>query len=134
MSSDASSGTTAHRTPVGAMWLDERGLLWHQLDTDIVVRAEHAEGVARTVSALSGGRPVRAVVDISGVQFADRAARDAFSHVIDDSLEVATAVIVGSTVSQILGTLFLKLSRPTRPVRLFAEASEGADWVASVAV
>lgn len=133
MSSGAPSAFDVTRTPVGSMWRDDRGLLWHRLDPDIVVRAEHAPAVACIVERLSGGRPVRAVVDISGVQFADRAARDAFSRVIDDSLEVATAVIVGTTVSQILGTLFLKLSRPSRPVRLFAEPHDGAEWVSSVA-
>lgn len=96
------------------------------------MRAEHAAGVARLVEELSAGRPVRAVVDISGVQFADRAARDAFSHVIDDSLEVATAILVNSSIGRMMGTLFLKLSRPARPVRLFLDEDEAASWVASV--
>ena len=120
------------RTPVGAMWIDEVGLLWHRLDSGITVRAEHAPGVARAVGELSEGRPVRAVVDISSVQFADRSARDAFSHAIDDSMEVATAIVVNSTISRMLGTLFLKLSRPARPVRLFLDEAEAASWVASV--
>ena len=121
------------RTPVGRVWIDDAGLLWHRLDPGIVVRAEHAAHVAEVVTSLSNGRPVRAVVDISGVQFADREARDAFSHVFDGSVEVATAIIVDSAISRTLGTLFLKLSRPARPVKLFLHEEAASRWVAGVA-
>jgi hypothetical protein len=66
--------------------------------------------------------------------FADRAARDAIASSIDDSDEVATAIIVGSAISRAMGTLFLKLSRPVRPVRLFLDEGEAARWVATVPV
>ena len=122
------------KTPVGTMWLDGNGLLWHKLDAGIVVEVEHAAGVRQATAALTGGRPTRAVVDISEVEFASRAARDAFAQPVDDSNEVATAVVVGSSVARALGTLFLKLSRPSRPVRLFLDVDEAAQWVASVPI
>jgi hypothetical protein len=116
------------------MWLDEAGLLWHRLDHGVTVRADHAGGIREAVQEVSRGKPVRAVVDISGVQFADRTARDALATSIDDSNEVATAVIVKTTISQVMGTLFLKLSRPVRPVRLFVDEGDAAKWVAAVPV
>ena len=122
------------RTPVGMMWTDEAGLLRHRLDEGVTVRAEHAAGIRDVVLEVSDGGPVRAVVDISGVQFADRQARDAIASSLDDSNEVATAVVVGSAVSRALGTLFLKLSRPSRPVKLLLDEDEAAKWVASVPV
>lgn len=88
-------------------------------------------GSGEAVQTLTEGRPG---VNISGVQFADRAARDAFAKPIDDSNEVATAVIVKSAVSQAMGTLFLRLSRPARPVKLFVDEQEAARWVATVPV
>ena len=121
------------RTPVGMMWLDEAGLLWHRLDHGVTVRVEHLAGIHEAVSTVSNGKPVRAVVDISGVQFADRAARDGFAQPIDDSNEVATAVVVDSAISRAMGTLFLKLSRPSRPVQLFLDEDEAVRWVAAVA-
>ncbi len=114
------------------MWLDDAGLLWHRLDEGVTVRVEHAAGIREAIQVVSDAAPVRAVVDISGVQFADRAARDAIASSIDDSDEVATAVIVGSAISRAMGTLFLKLSRPVRPVRLFLGKEEAAKWVATV--
>ena len=120
------------RTPVGMMWIDEAGLLRHRLDEGITVKAEHAAGIREAVREVADGAPIRAVVDISGVQFADRHARDAIATALDDSNEVATAVIVGSPISRALGTLFLKLSRPKRPVKLFLDEEEAARWVATV--
>jgi len=120
------------RTPIGMMWIDEAGLLRHRLDEGITVRAEHAAGIREAVAEVAAGAPVRAVVDISGVEFADRKARDALATSLDDSNEIATAVVVGSAVSQALGTLFLKLSRPSRPVKLFLDEAEAARWVATV--
>jgi hypothetical protein len=120
------------RTPVGMMWVDETGLLWHRLDDGVTVRVEHAAGIRRAVQEVSNSAPVRAVVDVSGVQFADRDARDAIASSLDDSNEVATAVIVGSAISRALGTLFLKLSRPARPVRLFLDENDAANWARGV--
>ncbi len=120
------------RTPVGVMWLDDAGLLWHRLDDGITVRVEHADAIRDAVIDLSEGAPVRVVVDVSGVKFADRKARDAIASSLDDSNEVATAVIVGTPISLALGTLFLRLSRPKRPVRLFLDEAEAASWVAGV--
>lgn len=116
------------------MWLDDSGLLWHRLDHGVSVRVEHASGIREAVEHVSKGAPVRAVVDISGVQFADRAARDAMASVLDDSNEVATAIIVDSSISRAMGTLFLKLSRPKRPTRLFIGEREAATWVAGVPI
>jgi hypothetical protein len=116
------------------MWLDESGLLWHRLDEGVVVRVEHAAGIREAVERVSKGAPVRAVVDISGVQFADRDARDAMASALDGSNEIATAIIVDSAISRAMGTLFLKLSRPSRPVRLFIGEREAARWAAGIPI
>lgn len=116
------------------MWIDEAGLLRHQLDEGVTVEAAHGPPVLKAQKELTNGRPVRAVVNITGVHFANRAARQAFSTPIDDSNEVATAIVVGSAMARTLGALFLKLHRPARPVQLFADEEEAARWVAAVPV
>lgn len=116
------------------MWIDDAGLLWHRLDEGVTVHAEHVDEVRESIQQLSNGEPVRAVVDISGVHFADRAAREAFSKPVDETNEVATAIVVRSAVARTMGALFVKLSRPARPVQLFFDEDEAARWVASVPV
>ena len=116
------------KTSIGSMWIDTSGMLWHRLDAGVLVTADHAGETVAAVRRLTGGRPVPAVVDIRGAAFADRAARDGFAGDPDSSAELATALIVDKAFSKRLGNLFLQLSKPSRPVRMFTSEEEAAAW------
>lgn len=116
------------------MWVGADGILRHHLDEGIVVTEADAAGVWQKIVELCGTAPVRSVVDLSGVEFADRRARDAFSEPRAGANEVATAVVVGTLVSRTLGNMFLNLSKPERPVKLFTAESEALDWLRSLDV
>ncbi len=115
-------------TPIGEMWLDDDGLLWHRLNPGVEVTAADAKATLAAMEDLTGGRAAPAVVDIRGVAFANRQARQFFSQDLDASPEIATALIVGSGPSRAMANLFLKLSRPARPVRSFTREEEAAAW------
>jgi hypothetical protein len=119
------------KTPIGTMWLDETGVLWHRLDAGVAVTVEDAEATLAAVHSLTSGRPVPAIVDIRGAGFADRAARDGFAGDEDVSFEVATALIVDNSFSRQLGNLYLRWSTPNRPVRMFTSEDEAAVWARS---
>lgn len=114
-------------TPIGKMWLDDTGLLWHQVDA-LVVTPDEATKVREAVVRLTGGRSVPAIVDIRQVAYADPEARGLFAKSSDESLELATALIVDSTQSQSLGKIFLTITKPDRPVRMFTDPDDAADW------
>ncbi len=116
------------KTSIGTLWVDTFGVLWHRLDADALVTAEHADETLQAVLRLTGGRHTPAVVDIRGVAFADRAARDGFAGDEDSSGESATALIVDNAFSKRLGNLFLQMSKPGRPVRMFTSEEEAAAW------
>jgi hypothetical protein len=111
------------------MWIGDDGILRHQLDEGTVVTRADASAVWQKVFELCGTRPIKSLVDASGVEFADREARDAFSAPRANANEVATALIVGSLVSRTLGNMFLNLSKPKRPVKLFTDEAEGLAWL-----
>lgn len=110
------------------MWIDEFGVLWHRLDAGVVVTVEQAEETVQAVLRLTAGDPAPSVVDIRGAAFADRAARDAFAGDEEASAELATALIVDKAFSRRLGNLFLQMSKPTRPVRMFTSEEEATAW------
>jgi hypothetical protein len=119
------------KTSIGTMWLDESGLLWHRLDVGVTVTADDAVETLSAVRSLTAGKPVPAVVDIRGAAFADRAARDGFAGNEETSAEVATALVVDNAFSRRLGNLYLKLSTPDRPVRMFASEEQAVAWARS---
>ncbi|MDH3259940.1 MAG: hypothetical protein OEM84_03095 [Acidimicrobiia bacterium] len=120
------SGTV--KTAIGTMWIDASGVLWHRLDAGVIVTGEHAKETLKAVHELTSGQPVPAVVDIRGTAFADRAARDGFAGDEETSAELATALIVDRAFSRRLGNLFLRMSKPARPVRMFTSEEEAAVW------
>jgi hypothetical protein len=117
-----------HRTPIGTIWLDETGLLWHRLDAGVAVSFDDVQATVGVVRSITGGKPVPAVVDIRGAAFADRAARDGFAGDEESSAEIATALVVDNAFSRRLGDLFLRWSTPDRPVRMFTSEEEAAAW------
>lgn len=122
-----------HRTPVGEMWIDEEGILWHRLAAGVVVTAEAAAGVLATQKRLADGRRLPVLVDIRGVGFADRQSRDAFAGADAGETELATAILVDQGFSARLAALFLRFSRPARPTKVFTSEKEAQSWLREVA-
>jgi hypothetical protein len=116
------------KTSIGTMWLDEAGLLWHRLDEGVSVSAQDVEETLAAVRSLTAGKRVPAVVDIRGAGFADRAARDGFAGDEETSWETATALIIDQAFSRRLGNLYLRWSKPDRPVRLFTSEEAAVAW------
>ncbi len=117
----------AVRTPLGEMWVED-GLLWHRLDTSDVITEDDAQKVIAAVAELTNGEPMPSVVDISGIGFATAAARRKFGGSIEQSLESATAIIVGNTASRLMAQAFLAVSKPKRPVAVFTDSTQAAEW------
>ena len=112
-------------TAIGRVSLED-GIMHHQVNADTVVTEGLARRAVEQLSMFASGLEVPAVVDIRGVRFADRAARDVFAEDLD--FEIATAIVVESSLSRNLGNLYLRVSRPTRPTRLFGSLEEATQW------
>ncbi len=123
--------TDPTETPIGEMWLDRDGVLWHRIRPGATITVEDAEAVIEIVRRLTGGRQVPAVIDIREVTEADSRVRERFAGSTETSLELATALVVSSGLSRMLGNLFLLMNRPERPVRLFTSEDKAAEWARS---
>lgn len=114
-------------TPIGQMWLDD-GILVHEVTAFDVITPDDAHEVVAAVKRLTGGRPVVAVVDIRAVGYALPEARHAFAGSTEHSGEVATALVVSNPASQALARVFLALSRPERPIKVFTNPERALEW------
>lgn len=113
------------RTPIGEAWV-ESGLLWHRVDAGTVITESSSIETVAALTALAGDRRIPAVVDIRDVRFADHAARNVFARGME--FELATALVVGSRLSQALGNAYLLMARPTRPTKVFDSLAEARVW------
>lgn len=110
--------------------MTEDGILVHRLEGERVITADDAGAVQDSVRQLTGGRPVPAVVDMRAVGYAERAARQMFGGSADESSELATALIVGSTTSQTMAQAFVAMG-PQRPIEIFTSEKAAMEWARS---
>ena len=113
-------------TPLGEMWLDD-GVLYHRIDT-FLVQPEAAAQIGEAVRMLTEGRQVPAVIDIRQVAFAEKDARRMFVQSPEDSLEIATALIVAPGSSETMAKVFVNIDKPARPVAAFTSEAEAVAW------
>ena len=93
-----------------------------------VTIAEAHENV-EAVAKVFGGVPSPVFVDVRAVSTIDRDSRQYF--VGDEAGEVtsATALLVDSPISRVIGNFFIGLNRSQWPVRMFSEESEAMVWL-----
>lgn len=117
----------------GRVWLT-RGVL-HEVITVSHVQLEHVmalRSAARTLREKSrADAPV--FVDIRAVRWASSEARGRGSSELGEFVASAVALLVGSPVSRIVGSLFLRMSTPPFPLRLFTSYDEAMRWLADYA-
>jgi hypothetical protein len=119
------------KTPIGTVWIDAEGILWHRLDAGVRIDGPLAEETARVLADLIGERSVPAIVDIAGVRFADRDARGVFAKLRSAVSQTATALIVrpgDNPASGVLAYQFAQL-KPDRPIAVFEREAEAVDWI-----
>lgn len=88
---------------------------------------EDAVAAIEAMTSITGGRPACLLVDIHDAGPIERLARLEFVKGAD--LVVAVALVVGTPMSRMMGNLYLSVSRPTAPTRLFDDEASAVDWL-----
>ncbi len=110
------------------IWIQD-GLIF---DVITVARVEvrHVEAIHRGTFALQGDAgSMPMLVDIRNVRWASAEARALGSKEAMDFRTTALAMLVGSAVSRMVGSLFLRMSPPPFPTRLFDDRDEALTWL-----
>ena len=81
------------------------------------------------VHSLLGGASWVSIADVIDAKGAERAVRERNADGKQIAGLIALAVVTGNPVSRFLGNFFLTVSRPSYPMRLFANPLDALDWV-----
>jgi hypothetical protein len=122
---DHDSGVITH--PKFRMWLRPDGivqLVWVPRTTAVL---EDAAATLEAMAQLTGGRRSPLLVDIRDTGPQARPARLEFARRGD--LVSAVALIVGTPLSRMAGNLFINMSRPPTPTRLFHNEASAVAWL-----
>jgi hypothetical protein len=97
-------------------------------DDSRVTMAEARENLQATVQVAGGVRsPV--FIDIRAVSTIDRESRQYFAGDEAALVNSATAMLVGSPISRVIGNFFIGLNRPAWPVHVFSEEAAAMTWL-----
>jgi hypothetical protein len=112
------------RTRICSFVLDQRGFVYAKLDAGAYLELEDAREAIAATWLVAGERRLPVLVDMTGVAGQARVARLYF--VSDEAVArySAVAIVVGSPVSRVVGTFFMKLSEHKVPTRLFSDLAE----------
>jgi hypothetical protein len=86
------------------------------------------ENVA-AIYELAGRARTLVLVDTRGVRWQSREARDYFTSANAAEATTAVALVVGSPVSRVLGSFFLRFEKHRFPTALFDDETKAIDWL-----
>lgn len=112
-------------------WDSENEIVWGELFADITTEKlakENIDAQERIRNSMNKEK-TRVIIDMSAVFEISKEARDYFANERTASIQRATALLIGSAVSRIIGNFFLGLNKPFTPTRLFTDPAEAIKWL-----
>jgi len=112
-------------------WDSENEIVWGELFGDQVNGEFARENIDAQESVRDGlnKAKIRVLIDMTAVTEISKEARDYFANERTASVQRATALLIGSPVSRVIGNFFLGLNKPISPTRLFTDSEEAIQWL-----
>ena len=104
-------------------WDSENEIVWGELfanQTTVELAKENIDAQERLRDSMSKAK-TRVLIDMTSVTEISKEARDYFANQRTASIQRATALLIGSPVSRVVGNFFMGLNKPVTPTRLFTD-------------
>jgi hypothetical protein len=112
-----------------SLWLGDDGIARSRQKPNVYSSIEDAREFVSAFNGLAGGRGRPLLADIRGVTSITKKARHFLAGDGQVKMITASALLVKSPVSRIIGNFFIGLNRPKIPVRLFDSEEEAVEWL-----
>ncbi len=97
--------------------------------TNLIINLDVAQKIVLQRKAFTRGQKMAAIIFGQGVKSIDKAAREFLASSKGTEGVSATAIIVNSPFSKLLGNFFLMVNKTTIPVKLFSKISSAEKWL-----
>ncbi len=112
-------------------WDSENEIVWCDLfgnQTTVELAKENVDAQERLRDSVNRVK-TRVLIDMTSTTEISKEARDYFANERTGSIQRATALLIGSPVSRVIGNFFLGLNRPLSPTRLFSDPHKAIQWL-----
>ena len=117
---------------VADVWLDDEDIIRMEFHPTKAHRQKDAEEVTAAHVELSNNEKRPVLADLRNVTVgADKDARNYYATEESSRLKTAMAILTNSRAQRTFGSIYIYLTRPPYPTRLFKSESEALAWLAS---
>ena len=111
--------------------LRDDGILEYRYPPGAVVDLEFARAIVRSAAELLGGEaPVPSLVEPGNIKELTREARTFFAESPENSaVSSKVALMVESPATRIIGNMFLRVSKPRIPTKMFQDRDAARAWL-----
>lgn len=112
-------------------WDSENEIVWGKPFANITTEdlaKENIDAQERVRDSLNKEK-TRVLIDITTTSEISKEARDYFANERTASIQRATALLVGSPASKIIGSFFMGLNKPLSPTKLFTDPQKAIKWL-----
>ena len=112
-------------------WDSENEIVWGELlanQTTVELAKENVDAQERLRDGMNKAK-TRVLIDMTSVTEISKEARDYFANERTASIQRATALLIGSPVSRVIGNFFMGLNKPVSPTRLFTDPHKAIQWL-----
>ena len=109
--------------------LDGRGFVHAVMRQGCEMELEDARQNVAAIHEIAGRRRTRVLVDMRGVRSQTRDARRYFAGPEAERVTAAVALLIGSPVSRVLASFFLKMLPQRVPSAIFTDEAAATTWL-----
>lgn len=124
---ESKSQSGKFESPYLTLWM-EGGMLFGRYAPDLHLSLAVAKACVEARIFYSKGQAYPLLVDMKGIKSTTREARR-YMATIGATLVTAAALITGSAINRTIGNIFLKIDRPSVPLKLFTDEQKAMEWL-----
>lgn len=111
------------------IWLDDTGICHIVFPKNSILNLESIENELEDYKNKTGEKSPPALIDLSGVLSISSEGRQYIAEEIPKIGVPATALLVKSRISRLIGSFFIGINKPVFPVRLFDDETRAIEWL-----
>ena len=111
------------------MWLDENHITHEVFKNGVEITSDDVVEMLEIRKKLIKGRKGPILADIRHIKSVSKEARDFGNNEEGISITTAFGILIGAPISRMIGNLFIGVTKPPYPTRLFTEEDKAIEWL-----
>jgi hypothetical protein len=126
---DANERFFEQDTRIATLWLDHEGIGRVAFKENAVVNLESMKEYSEAVIRGCRGKKLAVLLDVRGIRYVEREARDMFAKGPPGAMTKAVAVVIRSIPQMMMTRFFLLINKPDFPMKVFRDEKKALNWV-----